>query len=162
MRTFQKLTGCVAFSTLLISAVALLGGASCAAQTQAKAVPWPASQSISPQTLARELESGKKPLIVCVGFPILYEAAHIPGARIEGPARDAAGIKQLEKWARSVSKNKRVVIYCGCCPMSHCPNIHPAYRALRRAGFTHVRVLDLEQSFASDWVNKGYPTSRAK
>lgn len=124
--------------------------------------PWPPTAQISAQALARELEAGKKPTVVCVGFPILYEAAHVPGARIEGPGREAAGLERLEKWAHSVPRDTRVIIYCGCCPFAECPNIRPAYEALRRAGLTHIQVLYLEHSFASDWVNKGYPTKRPK
>lgn len=144
-----------------IIAVAWLG-APVAAGTAKKANPWPPAAQISAQALARELEAGKKPTVVCVGFPILYEAAHIPGARIEGPGREAAGLERLEKWAHSVPRDTPVIIYCGCCPFIECPNIRPAYEALRHAGLTHIQVLYLEHSFARDWVNKGYPTERPK
>lgn len=162
MRTFRTVASFAFMSVLAIFLISRLTPAYGADQPQAKDNPVPASQQISPEALAKELKSGQKPVIVCVGFPVLYQAAHIPGAQIEGPAHDAQGIKRLEEWAHSVSKNAPVVIYCGCCPMSHCPNIRPAYQALRRAGLTRVQVLDLEQSFASDWVNKGYPTTRIK
>lgn len=145
----------------VIVALASLG-APVAGITSEKPNPWPPTAQISAQALARELEAGKKPTIVCVGFPILYEAAHIPGARIEGPGRETAGLARLEKWAHSVPHDTPVIIYCGCCPFSECPNIRPAYEALRHAGLTRVRVLYLEHSFARDWVNKGYPTKRPK
>ena len=162
MRPFRILAGCVVISVLAVSLVSLFAPAPCAAQAPAKADSWPESQEITPEALAKELKSGKKPIVVCVGFPVLYQAAHIPGARIEGPAREAAGLERLEKWARSVPRNTPVVIYCGCCPLSKCPNIRPAYQTLHRAGLTHIRVLRLENSFAADWVNKGYPTQRPK
>lgn len=145
----------------VIVALASLG-APIAGTTPEKPNPWPPTAQISAQALARELEAGKKPTVVCVGFPILYEAAHIPGAQIEGPGRETAGLERLEKWAQSVPRDTPVIIYCGCCPFAECPNIRPAYEALQRAGMTQVRVLYLEHSFARDWVNKGYPTKRPK
>ncbi|MDE3180771.1 MAG: rhodanese-like domain-containing protein [Acidobacteriota bacterium] len=122
----------------------------------------PEFETITPAALAAEIKDGKQPRIVCVGFPPLYASAHIPGAPIEGPAREAAGIEKLERWARTVPKGAPVVIYCGCCPFTECPNVHPAWQALRRAGLTNVKVLLLEHSFAKDWVDKGYPTHRVK
>lgn len=150
-------------ATLLVTAAVFSAPyASAAGAAAAKANPWPPSQQVSANALARELEAGKKPVVVCVGFPILYEAAHIPGAQIEGPARDAAGIARLVKWAHSIRPDTPVIIYCGCCPFAECPNIRPAYEALRRAGLTHIQVLYLPHSFAKDWVNVGYPTTRPK
>ena len=67
---------------------------------------------------------------------------------------------QLKAWARSIPKDTPVIIYCGCCPVSRCPNIRPAFEALRNAGLTNVRVLDLKQSFVQDWMQKGYPTQK--
>jgi thiosulfate/3-mercaptopyruvate sulfurtransferase len=123
---------------------------------------WTASQLVSPQALARELSAPKsqRPVVVCVGFQVLYRGAHIPGARYAGPARQWSGIVRLKRWARSVPKRTPVVIYCGCCPWKECPNVRPAYEALRASGFANVRVLHLPNSFAQDWVAKGYPTQR--
>lgn len=149
-----------------ICGVAALGIAISArliASSPAAKDPWPQSQIISPKTLAEELAAKQeKPLIVCVGFPVLYQAAHIPGALLEGPARESAGLAKLSAWARRVPKDSRVVIYCGCCPFNVCPNIRPAYEALRKAGLTHVQVLDLPSSFLNDWIDKGYPHEAEK
>jgi hypothetical protein len=41
--------------------------------------------------------------------------------------------------------------------MDHCPNVHPAFAALRELGFTKVRVLILPTNFEIDWANKGLP-----
>jgi hypothetical protein len=59
-----------------------------------------------------------------------------------------------------VPRSANLVIYCGCCPFDHCPNIRPAYKALHEMGFVHVRVLVLPTSFAADWVEKGYPVEK--
>jgi thiosulfate/3-mercaptopyruvate sulfurtransferase len=124
--------------------------------------PWAASQLVAPRTLAKELAEprGKSLRVVCVGFEVLYRGAHIPGATYVGPARQASGMAKLRYWASDIPKNTSVVIYCGCCPMKRCPNVRPAFAFLRREGFTRVRVLDLPDSFAQDWVEKGYPTVR--
>lgn len=124
--------------------------------------PWPQSQLIAPGTLAEEIQAkGKSPRIVCVGFPVLYQAAHIPGAVLAGPAREPAGLAKLARWARHVPKDSRVAIYCGCCPFNVCPNIRPAYEALRKAGFTNVQVVDIPNSFLKDWMDKGYPVDKS-
>jgi len=52
------------------------------------------------------------------------------------------------------------VIYCGCCPFDHCPNIRPAYTALNAMGFKKLRVLVLPTNFATDWVDKGFPMQK--
>jgi hypothetical protein len=41
--------------------------------------------------------------------------------------------------------------------MVKCPNIRPAYRALREMGFQHVRVLNIPNNMHEDWFGKGYP-----
>lgn len=131
------------------------------ASSQAAKDPWPQSQLITPKALAEEIEAkGKMPRIVCVGFPVLYQSAHIPGALLEGPASESAGLAKLTEWARHAPKDSRVVIYCGCCPFNVCPNVRPAYEALRKAGLTNVRVLAIPRSFLSDWIDKRYPVEK--
>jgi thiosulfate/3-mercaptopyruvate sulfurtransferase len=50
-----------------------------------------------------------------------------------------------------------VVIYCGCCPFSRCPNVRPAFELLKEMKFTMPRLLNLPHSLNDDWVSKGYP-----
>ena len=57
----------------------------------------------------------------------------------------------------NLPKNADIVLYCGCCPMDRCPNIRPAYSALRELGFQHVRVLNIPTNMHVDWFGKGYP-----
>jgi thiosulfate/3-mercaptopyruvate sulfurtransferase len=68
-------------------------------------------------------------------------------------------MEKLRTRAASLAKDTPVVIYCGCCPWSHCPNIRPAYAELKKAGFTSVRVLYLENSFGENWKDKGFPVA---
>ena len=68
----------------------------------------------------------------------------------------------LAKWGANAPKNKTVVLYCGCCPWAQCPNIQPAYVALKNLAFSQIKVLRIDQNFGADWVNKGFPTEKKK
>ncbi|HUX72277.1 MAG TPA: rhodanese-like domain-containing protein [Steroidobacteraceae bacterium] len=124
----------------------------------------PAAMLIEPAALAAELKSAgrAKPLVLQVGFHTLYEEAHIAGAEYAGPAAEEAGLRELGLRVKSLPKDADIVIYCGCCPWSHCPNIAAAFDRLRSLGFTHVRVLHLADNFGADWVDKGYPVASAR
>jgi thiosulfate/3-mercaptopyruvate sulfurtransferase len=127
---------------------------------QASAIP--ASQLLNPNELVQVLQSstGEKPLIIQVGSHVLYTQAHIPGAEYIGPASSETGLQSLRKRVEPLPRNTFIVIYCGCCPWSHCPNIKPADDALRALGFTHVKVLYIADNFGANWVDKGYPTAK--
>lgn len=124
--------------------------------------PWKAADALGAPALVATLQgAGPKPAILFVGFHTLYLPGHIPGATYIGPPSQPAGIAALEKWASAqAAKDREVVIYCGCCPLEHCPNVAPAYKTLARLGFTRVRVLILPSNFETDWVNRGYPLDR--
>jgi len=124
----------------------------------------PSAALIQPDALVKILQSNVagKPLILQVGFQKLYQQAHIPGAEYVGAATDAEGIQKLEKRVSALPKNKAIVLYCGCCPWWHCPNVQPAYELLHSMGFTKVKVLYIAQNFGADWVDKGYPVARGE
>jgi thiosulfate/3-mercaptopyruvate sulfurtransferase len=151
-------------STLLVLAIcslaALAGASICQAQADAAAGsdPWTAAQLVQPADLVKELSAkdGAAPTVLYVGFRTLYEGGHIPGASFHGTASTEAGLADLKKWASSLPRTTNLVIYCGCCPFDRCPNIRPAFAALRDMGFTHLRPLLLPKNFATDWVDKGY------
>lgn len=120
---------------------------------------------MQPADFAKELSaatSNTKPTIVCVGFHALYEGAHIPGASFHGAGSTAQGLDNLKDWAKPLPRNANIVLYCGCCPLAHCPNIRPAFQALHDMGFTHLRVLILPNDFNTDWIAKGYPVEKTK
>lgn len=132
-----------------------------AAASQASSIP--ASQLINPEDLVRTIHAGKeKPLMMQVGSHVLYEQAHIPGSEYIGPASSEAGVEQLRKRVDALPRTKSVVLYCGCCPWSHCPNVKPAFETLRAMGFTNVRVLYIADNFGTNWVDKGYPTAKGE
>jgi thiosulfate/3-mercaptopyruvate sulfurtransferase len=120
-------------------------------------------QLIQPADLASQLKSGQaKPLILNVGPRMLYAQARIPGAEYIGAGSDPQGREALRTRVKSVSKSQVIVLYCGCCPWSHCPNVHPAYKELAELGFKNVKVLYIANNFGADWVNRGYPTERGQ
>ena len=122
----------------------------------------PASRLINPDDLVKILQSAKseKPLMIQVGSHVLYTQAHIPGSEYIGPASSEGGLQLLRKRAESLPRNKFIVLYCGCCPWSHCPNVKPADDALRALGFTKVKILYISNNFGADWVEKGYPVAK--
>jgi thiosulfate/3-mercaptopyruvate sulfurtransferase len=118
---------------------------------------------ISPEDLAKTLQSGKdKPLMLQVGSHMLFLQAHIPGSEYVGPGANDAGVQQLRKRVESLPRNKFIVLYCGCCPWNHCPNVKPADDALHAMGFTNVKVLYIADNFGTNWVDKGYPTAKGE
>jgi thiosulfate/3-mercaptopyruvate sulfurtransferase len=122
---------------------------------------WTQAQLMQPQQLAREMQDAKSlPVIVFVGFPVLYRAAHIPNAILAGPCSKSEGLDLLSVKMRQTARAREVVIYCGCCPFVHCPNVKPAFEALQKMGFANVHVLELDNNFHTDWEAQGYPTER--
>ncbi len=117
------------------------------------------SDLISPAQLNSQLAVVKSGNIVLihVGFRTMYEMAHIPGSKYVGAASQADGLAALQKLVAKLPRNQQIVIYCGCCPWSHCPNIRPALQTLKEMGFTNLKALDIPQRFGDDWTAKGYP-----
>jgi hypothetical protein len=125
--------------------------------------PWTGTDTIRPAEFAKELKTSKNPpTVLFVGFKRLYAAGHIHGAEYHGTAGSEDGLKSLTTWAVSLPRSTSLVIYCGCCPMEHCPNIRPAFTALHELGFTKVRVLLLANTFETDWAAKGFPYDKGE
>lgn len=101
-----------------------------------------------------------RPMIVHIGFPLLFRGAHIMGSVFAGPGSKPAGIDDLKKLLAKEPREREIVLYCGCCPWDKCPNVRPAYAAVSRMGFTKVRVLMIPENMAKDWVERGYPTQK--
>jgi hypothetical protein len=133
-------------------------------QSAASELPQGSSQLINPEDLANLLlaPKGQKLLILNVGPHLLYMQAHIPGSEYMGAGSSSQGIDSLRRRVKPLPRNLFIVLYCGCCPWNHCPNVLPAYKELHKQGFTNVKVLYIADNFGSDWVNKGYPTIRGE
>jgi thiosulfate/3-mercaptopyruvate sulfurtransferase len=151
---------CKLFRAILL---VLLFATAFAACTLAQTDPWNDSQTVQPSALDKELSNPKTaPVVLFTGFGRLYTAGHIKGAQFHGSGGTAEGLAQIKAWAASVPHDTNIVIYCGCCPIWHCPNIRPVFVALRDMGFSRVRVLLLPTSFEADWAEKGLPYDKGK
>ncbi len=146
----------LALFTAILASIALL------TRTAKGADPWTPAQLISPEALHQQLADSKapKPLLIHVGFHMLYELGHIPGSVYYGAGATPDGLAEIKKQVEKLPRNKAIVVYCGCCPWEECPNIRPAFAALKAMGFTRLKVLNLPTNFATDWARKGYPVER--
>jgi thiosulfate/3-mercaptopyruvate sulfurtransferase len=119
--------------------------------------PWKPDQLMAPADLARIIADpqAKQPYIFCIG-----PGAVIKGSIDMGPARDSANLNKLRQQLSKLPKDATVVIYCGCCPFVHCPNIRPAFMLLTEMKFTHPLLLNLEHNIKTDWIDKGFPVTK--
>ena len=119
--------------------------------------PWKQAQLLAPVDLAKVIEDpkAKQPFIFCIG-----PGAIIKGSVDIGPTRDSSNLNKLRLQLNELPKDARIVIYCGCCPFEHCPNIRPAFALLNEMKFTHHQLLNLEHNIRIDWINKGYPVTQ--
>lgn len=123
---------------------------------------WKDSDTIQPKDLAKRLAGASaKPMILQVGFAMQYNQKHIPGAIYAGPGNKPEGLEKLKKAVAEKPKDAEIVLYCGCCPWDHCPNMKPSFAALRAAGFKNVKAVVIENNFGKDWIEQGYPVQSA-
>jgi hypothetical protein len=116
--------------------------------------PWTAKQLMAPADLAFIINdpNKKQPVIICVG-----PGALIKGSMDMGPANEKENLEKLKKQLSTLSRNANIVIYCGCCPFEHCPNIRPAFILINEMKFSNARLLNIEHNLKTDWIAKGYP-----
>ncbi len=115
---------------------------------------WKKEQLMPTADLAAKLTatSGDKPVVFNVG-----PMENIKTAKFVGRGTSVTAIDKMKSELSMENKNKTVVIYCGCCSFSSCPNIKPAFDALVAAGFKNTKVLEIPEGIKPDWVAKGYP-----
>ena len=140
--------------------VMLLAGLALAEPKPAASIP--KANLVQPADLAASLKNAsiQKPLLLHVGVHILYMQAHIPGSEYAGPASEEAGLQLLRDRVAKLPKGTQIVIYCGCCPWSDCPNIAAAYDALHALGFKQVKALYIASNLGTNWIDKGYPITK--
>jgi thiosulfate/3-mercaptopyruvate sulfurtransferase len=119
--------------------------------------PWTPRDIVRADRVSKDLKS---PLVIHVGFSVLYRSSHIPGSVYAGPASKPEGIEDLKKAVAGQSKDRQILLYCGCCPWDKCPNVRPAFAALHAMGFQNVKVLELPENLKTDWIDKGYPIDK--
>lgn len=119
---------------------------------------WTADQLIEPAALAKTLQSNKDlPVIFSVG-----PGAIIPHSIDMGMANDSANLERFKTGISKLPKSTNIVVYCGCCPFEHCPNVRPAIDALQKMNFTNYHLLNLSHNIKTDWIAKGYPVVEEK
>jgi thiosulfate/3-mercaptopyruvate sulfurtransferase len=97
--------------------------------------------------------------------PVIYNVGPMPnikGAHKIGSTVASEELEKLKKESAKLPKDKQIVLYCGCCEASHCPNVAPALDYLKSAGFTKAKVLNIPKGLNEDWLDKGYPMEPAK
>ena len=119
-------------------------------------VNWSSDQLIEPQELAATILSKKEiPLIFSIG-----PGATIPYSNDIGIIKEEENLKKFKKQLAKLPKDSKIIVYCGCCPYEHCPNIRPAIQVLKNMKFTNYYLLNLPHNIRVDWINKGYPTEK--
>ena len=114
---------------------------------------WTSKQLIEPAELAQVLQSGRDlPVIISVG-----PGAIIPNSVETGMAKEKDNLDSLKYKLTGLPKDAKIVIYCGCCPFEHCPNVRPAIAVLKEMKFTNYQLLDLPHNIKADWIDKGFP-----
>jgi rhodanese-related sulfurtransferase len=117
---------------------------------------WTSKQLIQPAELAEKITANKDiPVIFSVG-----PGATIPHSIDIGTGKDEENIAKLKKELGALPKETKVVVYCGCCPFEHCPNVRPAINTLKEMKFTNFQLLNLPRNLKADWIDKGYPTAK--
>jgi len=115
---------------------------------------WTKEQLEEPAHLAKTIEAGKHvPLLISVG-----PGASIPNSVVIGSVKDSANLTKLSTYLQAANKDSALIIYCGCCPFEHCPNVRPAIALLKERGFTNYKLLNIPHNIKADWIDKGYPT----
>lgn len=119
--------------------------------------PWTSKQLMEPADLAKEMAepSGHRPFIFCVG-----PSAVIKGSIDIGPAREKENLEKFKQRVSQLPKDADIVLYCGCCPFEHCPNIRPAFTLLNEMKFTNHKLLNLSHNIRVDWIDHQYPIEK--
>jgi hypothetical protein len=115
---------------------------------------WTSKQLVEPATLAAILNSNQEvPVIFNVG-----PGAIIPNSIDIGMVKDEKNLANFKEQISKLPKSTNILIYCGCCPFEHCPNVRPAISVLQSMHFTNYHLLNLPHNIKTDWIAKGYPT----
>ena len=108
-----------------------------------QAPTWKKEQLMSTVDLSTKIKTNAKdkPLIFNVG-----PMENIKGAIAIGAATNATFGNKISGYLTMESKTKPIVVYCGCCSYSSCPNIKPAYDYLIAQGFKDRKSTRLNSS----------------
>jgi len=121
-----------------------------------KPANWTEKQLVQPADLAAAISAKTDvPVIISVG-----PGAPIPNSINNGMVNNNEGLAKLKDQLKAIPTDKKVVIYCGCCPFEHCPNVRPAIDALKEMNFTNYYLLNIPNNIKKDWIDKGFPVQQ--
>jgi hypothetical protein len=122
--------------------------------TAQNSINWTNDELIEPSALSSAIKSNKNvPVIFSVG-----PGAVIPQSKNIGMVRKTENLQKFKDQLATLPKDTQIVVYCGCCPFDHCPNVRPAIQLLKDMKFTNFKLLDLPHNIKTDWIDHGYPT----
>jgi rhodanese-related sulfurtransferase len=119
---------------------------------------WTNKQLMEPSELAGIINNHNDSVIIISVGPF----SSIPGSLHVGVVSEQQGLDKFKAQLSSLNKNQKIVIYCGCCPFEHCPNVRPAIDVLKEMNFTNYYLLNLPNNLRINWIDKGYPTIKHK
>jgi thiosulfate/3-mercaptopyruvate sulfurtransferase len=118
---------------------------------------WIEDQLMQPAQLASILSNKSENITIISVGPFNT----IPNTISVGMTGKKEGLDKLKAQLASMKKDTRLVIYCGCCPFEHCPNVRPAIDVLKAMKFTHFYLLNLPDNIKINWIDKGYPVIKS-
>lgn len=135
---------CCSFSFLLIS---------CDNSSAQNPENWTKNQLIEPSALAKSIYTKQNDATIFSVGP----GAVIPNSIDIGSVKEEDNMQKFKEEVKKLPKDAHIVIYCGCCPFEHCPNVRPAIAYLKKESYTNYYLLDIPQNIKTDWIDKGYP-----
>lgn len=125
------------------------------AHAQQKSEPWRQDQLMATNVLAAKIKSKQTAGLVILS---IGPDAIIEGSVDIGPTQEEANLAKLRNYLEQIPKDKKVILYCGCCPFDKCPNIRPAFSMLNKMAFKNAELLNIPKNIKVDWIDKDYPT----
>lgn len=116
---------------------------------------WTQQQLMPSATLATIIKTNPDSITIISVGPF----NSIPGTINIGMTSKPENLEKLKTKLSTLDKSKKIVVYCGCCPFEHCPNIRPAIQTLKDMSFTNYYLLDLSHNIKINWIDEGYPVT---
>ena len=114
---------------------------------------WTKEQLAEPAALAKSIYTKQNDATIFSVGP----GAVIPNSIDIGSVKEEDNMQKFKEAIDKLPKDTHIVIYCGCCPFEHCPNVRPAIAYLKSQSYTNYYLLDLLHNIKTDWIDKGYP-----
>lgn len=116
-------------------------------------INWTEKQLMQPSELAGIITNHNDSVVIISVGPF----NSIPGSIHVGMTSEQQALDKFKAQVSKINKSQKIIIYCGCCPYEHCPNVRPAIDVLKEMKFTNYYLLDLPKNLRINWIDKGYP-----